>query len=85
MLPYNFYPLIAYLNFFSHSFLFSSYLFCLYEYTVAVFRYTRRGSQISLQMAVRHLWLLEIELRTCGRAASAPNHQAIFPAPYLNS
>jgi hypothetical protein len=30
------------------------YLFCVYEYTVAVFRHTRRGHQISLQMVVSH-------------------------------
>jgi hypothetical protein len=29
-------------------------LFYLYEYTVAVFRHTRRGSQISLQMVLSH-------------------------------
>ena len=30
------------------------YLFYLYEYTVAVFRHTRKGCQISLQMVVSH-------------------------------
>jgi hypothetical protein len=30
------------------------YLFHLYEYTVAVFRHTRRGHQIPLQMVVSH-------------------------------
>jgi hypothetical protein len=30
------------------------YLFNVYEYTVAVFRHTRRGHQISLQMVVSH-------------------------------
>jgi hypothetical protein len=30
------------------------YLFNVYEYTVAVFRHTRRGRQISLQMVVSH-------------------------------
>jgi hypothetical protein len=29
-------------------------LFILYEYTVALFRHTRRGHQISLQMVVSH-------------------------------
>jgi len=29
-------------------------LFIIYKYTVAVFRYTRRGHQISLQMVVSH-------------------------------
>jgi hypothetical protein len=30
------------------------YLFNVYEYTVAVFRYTRRGRQLTLQMVVSH-------------------------------
>jgi hypothetical protein len=35
-------------------FFFKMYLFYLYEHIVAVFRHTRRGHQIPLQMAVRH-------------------------------
>jgi hypothetical protein len=35
-------------------FFFKIHLFYLYEYTVAVFRYTRRGHQIPLQMVVSH-------------------------------
>jgi hypothetical protein len=43
------------------------YLFYIYgEYTVAIFRHTRRGHQIPLQ-------LLRIELKTSGRAVSALN------------
>jgi hypothetical protein len=39
----------------SHSFnSFFKDLFYLYEYTVAVFRHTRRGCQISLLMVVSH-------------------------------
>jgi len=30
------------------------YSFIIYKYTVTVFRYTRRGHQISLQMVVSH-------------------------------
>ena len=30
------------------------YLVCLYEYTVAVFRDSRRGHQVPLQMVVSH-------------------------------
>jgi len=30
------------------------YLFIIHKYTVAVFRHTRRGHQISLQMVVSH-------------------------------
>jgi hypothetical protein len=39
----------------------------MYEYTVAVFRHTRRGRQIPLQMVVSHMLLLGIELRTSRR------------------
>jgi hypothetical protein len=35
-------------------FFFKIYLFIICKYTVAVFRYSRRGSQILLQMAVSH-------------------------------
>jgi hypothetical protein len=37
-----------------HSHFFKIYLFIICKYTVAVFRHTRRGSHISLQMAVSH-------------------------------
>ena len=40
----------------------------------------RREHQISLQMVVSHLWLLGIEPMTSGRADSALNCSAIFPA-----
>jgi hypothetical protein len=33
---------------------FKIYLFYIYEYTVAVFRHSRRGHQIPLQMVVSH-------------------------------
>ena len=33
---------------------FKMYLFHLYEYTVAVFRRTRRGRQVPLQMVISH-------------------------------
>jgi hypothetical protein len=36
------------------SFLFKIYLFIICKYTVAVFRHSRRGHQISLQMVVSH-------------------------------
>jgi hypothetical protein len=35
-------------------FFFKIYLFIICKYTVAVFRHTRRGHQISLQMVVKH-------------------------------
>jgi len=30
------------------------YIFIIYKYTVAIFRHTRRGHQISLEMVVSH-------------------------------
>jgi hypothetical protein len=58
----------------------------LCEYTVAVFRHTRRGHRIPLQMVVNHtMWLLGFELRTSGRAVSAFNHWATSPALSLIS
>jgi hypothetical protein len=50
------------------------YLFIICKYTVAVFRHTRRGSQISLQVVVTTMWLLGFELRTFRRAISALSH-----------
>jgi hypothetical protein len=41
------------------------------KYTVAVFRHTRRGHQISLQMVVSHHVVVGFELRTFGRAVGA--------------
>jgi hypothetical protein len=43
-------------------------VFCLH-----VHLQTRRGLQISLQVVKATMWLLGIELRTSGRAASAPD------------
>jgi hypothetical protein len=39
---------------FIYLFFFKIYLLVICKYTVAVFRHTRRGSQISLRMAVSH-------------------------------
>ena len=47
------------------------YLYNVYEYTVAIFRHTRRGHYIPSQMVVSHMWLLGIEPRTSGRATSS--------------
>ena len=40
-----------------------------------------RGGQISLQMVVATLWLLEIELRTSVREGSVLNHRVISSDP----
>jgi hypothetical protein len=50
------------------------YLFNVYDYTVAVFRHTRRGHQIPLQMVVSHHVVAGFELRTSGRGVSTLNH-----------
>jgi hypothetical protein len=48
-------PSLQYERFvFSFLFLRFIYSFNVYEYTVAVFRHTRRGHQIPLQMVVSH-------------------------------
>ena len=56
------------------------YIFYVYEYTVAIFRHTRKGIGFHYRWLWAIMWLLGIELRTCGRAVSAPNHWAISPA-----
>jgi hypothetical protein len=55
------------------------YFFYVYD-TIAVFRHTRRGHLIPLQMVWATMWLLGIELSTSGRAVSALNRWAISPA-----
>ena len=55
------------------------YLFIRYKYTVAVFRHTRRGCQIPLQMVVSHHVIAGFELRTFRRAVTALNRWAISP------
>jgi hypothetical protein len=47
------------------------YLSYVYENTVAVFRHTKRGHQIPLQIVVSYHVVARIELRTSGRAVSA--------------
>jgi hypothetical protein len=45
----------------------------IFKYTIAVFRHTRRGRQISLWMVVSNHVVAAIELRTFERAVSALN------------
>jgi hypothetical protein len=45
----------------------------IHKYTVAVFRCTRKGCQISLGVVVTTIGLLGFELRTSGRTVSALN------------
>jgi hypothetical protein len=65
-------------------FIIKNLFFYLWEYTVAIFRHTRRGHGILLQMVVSHHVVAENWIsRTSGRAVSALNRWAISPAPLL--
>jgi hypothetical protein len=60
------------LNFFFFKDLFLFYV-CEYPVTVAVFRHSRRGHHIPLQMIMSHGLVLGIELKTSGRTVNAFN------------
>jgi hypothetical protein len=56
------------------------YLFIICKYTVAVFRHTRRGSQILLQMVVSHhvvagIWTLDLQKSSPVLLPTEPSHQ----------
>jgi hypothetical protein len=56
------------------------YLFITCKYTVAVFRDTRRGRQISLQMVVSHhvvsgIWILDLRKSSRVLLPTEPSHQ----------
>jgi hypothetical protein len=55
-------------------------LYYVHEYTVAVFRHTRRGHQISYRWLWATMWLLGIELRTSGKSS-----QCSWPLSHLSS
>ena len=59
---------------------FKDFIYFMYTSTVIVFRHTRRGHQITLQMVVKCHVLLGIELRTSARTVSALTCRAISPA-----
>ena len=59
------------------------YLFYLYEYTVTVFRHTRRGHWIPLQMVVRHHVVAGNWIKASGRAAGALNHWAALQRTFI--
>jgi hypothetical protein len=55
-------------------------LFIICKYTVAVFRHSRRGSQISLQMVVSHhvvagIWTLDLRKSSRVLLPTEPSHQ----------
>ena len=60
--------IVKYITYFCFVLFFKMYFLC--EYIVAVYRHTRRGCQIPLQMVVSHH---VVALRTSGRAISALN------------
>ena len=59
---------------------FKIYLFIICKYTVAVFRHTRRGSQISLGMVVSHhvvagIWTQDLRKSSWVLLPTEPSHQ----------
>jgi hypothetical protein len=69
---------------YSFFFFFKIYLF-ICKYTVAVFKHSRRGSQISLRMAVSHHvvagnWTPDLRKSSLEEQLSALTHWAISPA-----
>jgi hypothetical protein len=74
-------PIYYYFNIFQFIFFFFKDLFIiLCKYTVAVFRHTRRGSQILLQMVVSHhvvagIWTLDLRKSNRVLLPTEPSHQ----------
>jgi hypothetical protein len=59
------------------------YLFIICKYTVAVFRHSRRGSQISLRMVVSHhvvagIWTPHLRKSSWVLLPTEPSHQPLF-------
>jgi hypothetical protein len=59
---------------------FKIYLLIICKYTVAVFRHSRRGSQITLRMAVSHhvvagIWTLDLRKSSQVLLPTEPSHQ----------
>jgi hypothetical protein len=59
------------------------YLLTICKYTVAVFRHSRRGSQISLQMVVSHhvvagIWTPDLRKSSWVLLPTEPSHQSSF-------
>ena len=64
-------------------FFFKIYLFIICKYTVAVFRHTRRGRQISLWMVVSHhvvagIWTPDLWKSSRVLLPTEPSHQPFF-------
>ena len=70
------------------TFFFKIYLF-ICKYTVAVFRHSRRGSQILLRIVVSHhvvagIWTLDLRKSSLEEQSGALTHWAISPAPRIH-
>jgi hypothetical protein len=70
------------ISFFFFFFFLKIYLFITCKYTVAVFRHTRRGRQISLQMVVSHhvvagIWTLDLWKNSRVLLPTEPSHQPL--------
>jgi hypothetical protein len=68
----------------SISFIFKIYLFIICKYIVAVFRHTRRGSQISLRMVMSHhvvagIWTRDLQKSSRVLLPTEPSHQLTSP------
>ena len=63
---------------------FFKHLFIIYKYTVAIFRHTRRGHQISLQMVMSHHVTADIGLRTSRRAVLLTALSSHLSSPTCN-
>ena len=72
------------------SFFLKIYLFIICKYTVAVFRHSRRGSQISLWMVVSHhvvagIWTPDLRKSSRVLLPTEPSHQPAEPISYFRS
>jgi hypothetical protein len=68
------------------------FIYLLYEYECFAYMHVcvlhtclLKSLELALQIAVRHLWMFGIELRSSARATSATNCCAIFLTPRSES
>jgi hypothetical protein len=64
----------------SFFFFFKDLFIIIYKYTVAIFRHTRRGSQVLLRMVVSHhvvagIWTLDLRKSSRVLLPAEPSHQ----------
>ena len=74
---FNFFPIVVFI------FFIKLYLFIICKYTVAVFRHSRRGGQISLWMVVSHhvvagIWTQDLWKSSQVLLPTEPSHQPCF-------